>query len=72
SASPLHFLQLSQNFDYFLKIRARLQVIMLFGQRIARFLGARVLDAIESLMGLLLTCLAVGLVLKGINQTYGL
>lgn len=47
-------------------------VIMLFGQRIARFLGARVLDAIESLMGLLLTCLAVGLVLKGINQTYGL
>ncbi len=46
--------------------------IMLCGRPLARILGRRGLDALESLMGLLLTCLAVGLVIKGINQTYGL
>lgn len=47
-------------------------VILCAGQRIARRLDRRVLNAIESLMGLLLVCLAVGLILRGINQSYGL
>jgi multiple antibiotic resistance protein len=47
-------------------------VILCAGHRIARRLDKRVLNAIESLMGLLLVCLAVGLLLRGINQTYGL
>ena len=46
--------------------------ILLCGRRIARLLGPRVLDALESLMGLLLTCVAVGLLINGINETYGL
>lgn len=46
--------------------------ILCAGHRIARRLDRRVLNAIESLMGLLLVCLAVGLLLRGINQTYGL
>ncbi len=46
--------------------------IMLCGQPLARILGRRGLDALESLMGLLLTCIAVSLVIRGINQTYGL
>lgn len=46
--------------------------IMLCGRSLARVLGRRGLDALESLMGLLLTCLAIGLIIKGINQTYGL
>ena len=50
-----------------------LQSVILFaGHRIARHLDVRALNAIESLMGLLLVCLAVGLVIRGINQTYGL
>ena len=47
-------------------------LILCGGHRIARRLDHRVLNAIESLMGLLLVCLAVGLLLNGINQTYGL
>lgn len=47
-------------------------VILCAGHRIARRLDKRVLSAIESLMGLLLVCLAVGLLVRGINQTYGL
>jgi multiple antibiotic resistance protein len=47
-------------------------LILCAGHRIARHLDKRVLNAIESLMGLLLVCLAVGLLLRGINQTYGL
>lgn len=46
--------------------------ILCLGNRIARRLDRRVLNAIESLMGLLLVCLAVGMLLRGINQTYGL
>lgn len=46
--------------------------IMLCGKTLARILGRRGLDALESLMGLLLTALAVGMILSGINQTYGL
>ena len=47
-------------------------LILLCGRRIARLLGPRMLDALESLMGLLLTCIAVGLLINGINETYGL
>jgi multiple antibiotic resistance protein len=46
--------------------------ILCAGHRIARRLNKRVLGAIESLMGLLLVCLAVGMLVQGINQTYGL
>ncbi|MGN1325637.1 MAG: MarC family protein, partial [Candidatus Spyradenecus sp.] len=46
--------------------------IMLCGRALSRVLGKRGLNALESLMGLLLTSLAVGMVLQGINQTYHL
>lgn len=45
--------------------------ILCTGNRIARRLDRRVLNAIESLMGLLLVCIAISLVIRGINQTYG-
>ena len=47
-------------------------VILLCGRQIARLLGSKTLDALESLMGLLLTCIAVGLLINGINETYGI
>lgn len=46
--------------------------ILCAGHRIARRLDRRVLNAIESLMGLLLVCLAVSMLLRGINQAYNL
>ena len=46
--------------------------IMLCGRPLSRMLGSRGLGALESLMGLLLTCLAVSMVLQGIKQTYHL
>mgnify|MGYP002520849388 CR=1 FL=1 len=46
--------------------------IMLCGRPLSKILGSRGLNALESLMGLLLTCLAVGMVIQGINKTYGL
>ena len=44
--------------------------IMLCGRALSKMLGARGLNALESLMGLLLTSLAVGMVIQGINRTY--
>ncbi len=46
--------------------------IMLCGKPLARILGRKGLDALESLMGLLLTSIAVSLVVRGINQIYHL
>ena len=42
-------------------------VIMLFAERISRWLGERVLAAFERLMGLLLTAIAVEMLLRGIE-----
>lgn len=42
-------------------------VIMLFAERISRWLGDRVLAAFERLMGLLLTAIAVEMLLRGIE-----
>ncbi len=47
-------------------------VILLSGKQIAAFLGVKLLDALESLMGLLLSCIAVGMLIDGINRIYGL
>lgn len=47
-------------------------VILLSGKKIATFLGVKLLDALESLMGLLLSCIAVGMLIDGINRIYGL
>ena len=43
-------------------------VILLMSNRISRLLGFRVLVAIERLMGMLLTTIAVELFIKGIKQ----
>lgn len=45
-------------------------VILLFGKKIAILLGNKVVDALESLMGLLLTAIAIGMILDGINKMY--
>lgn len=42
-------------------------VVMLFAERISRWLGERVLTAFERLMGLLLTAIAVEMLLRGIE-----
>lgn len=47
-------------------------LILLCGRQIARMLGHKTLDALESLMGLLLTCIAVGMMISGINEAYGI
>lgn len=46
--------------------------IMMCGRPLAKVLGSRGLNALESLMGLLLTSLAVGMIIGGINKTYGI
>lgn len=46
--------------------------VLLCGKQIAKVLGHKTLNAMESLMGLLLTCIAVGMLINGINETYGL
>lgn len=46
--------------------------IMMCGRPLAKMLGSRGLNALESLMGLLLTSLAVGMIITGINKTYGI
>lgn len=43
-------------------------VIMLFAERISRWLGDRVLEAFERLMGLLLTAIAIEMLLRGIED----
>ncbi len=47
-------------------------LILLSGKKIAALLGVKLLDALESLMGLLLSCVAVGMLIEGINRIYGL
>lgn len=47
-------------------------VILLAGKKIAALLGIKLLEALESLMGLLLSCIAVGMLIEGINRIYGL
>jgi MarC family membrane protein len=42
-------------------------VVLIFAERISRWLGERVLDAFEKLMGLLLTAIAVEMLLRGIE-----
>lgn len=44
--------------------------IMLCGRPLSRILGKRGLNTLESLMGLLLTTIAVGLVVSGIRQLF--
>ena len=44
--------------------------VLLTGRLVARALGEKVLDALESLMGLMLTAVAVGLFLSGLNALY--
>ncbi len=46
-------------------------LILLCGRRIAAILGHKTLDALESLLGLLLICIAVGMILAGIHEVYG-
>jgi len=45
-------------------------VILLFARTIARVLGSKVLDAGESLMGLLLTALAIEMFINGIKSAF--
>ncbi len=46
--------------------------IMLFGRPLSKALGPRGLNALESLMGLLLTALAISMILAGVNRIYGI
>jgi len=45
-------------------------VILLLAERLARLLGKRTLSAIERLMGLILTAVAVEMLINGIGQAY--
>lgn len=45
-------------------------VILLVAERLARLLGKRTLSAIERLMGLILTAVAVEMLINGIGQAY--
>ncbi|MDO5462730.1 MAG: MarC family protein [bacterium] len=47
-------------------------VIMLFGRRLAVAMGKRGLKAMENLMGLLLTAIAVGMIINGIKMSFKL
>lgn len=47
-------------------------LVLLSGRVIARFLGPKALDAMESLTGLLLAAVAVSMMIHGINGVYGL
>ena len=46
-------------------------LILLFGKKIAALLGNKLLDALESLMGLLLATIAIGMLVAGIHEIYG-
>ncbi|HSI62488.1 MAG TPA: MarC family protein, partial [Candidatus Saccharimonadia bacterium] len=43
-------------------------IVLLLGERIARVLGERGLQAMERLMGLLLTAIAVEMFLRGVRE----
>jgi MarC family membrane protein len=45
-------------------------LILIFAQAIARILGKKTVDASESLMGLLLTAIAVEMLIKGIKNSF--
>ena len=47
-------------------------LILLGGKKISARLGQKPLNALESLMGLLLTVVAVGMIIDHINQIYGI
>ena len=47
-------------------------LILLVGKTISEKLGKKLLDALESLMGLLLSVVAVGMIIDSINQIYGI
>ena len=47
-------------------------LILLGGRQLARLLGHRVLNALEALMGLLLTAIAVGMLVHGLHELYGI
>lgn len=47
-------------------------LLLLKARFLARVIGNKALDSLESLMGLLLTCIAVSLFLEGLNAIYGL
>lgn len=47
-------------------------LVLACGQRIVRILGNRALDAFEALMGLLLTAIAVGMLVRGLYELYGI
>lgn len=47
-------------------------LILLGGKTISSRLGKKPLDALESLMGLLLTVVAVSMIIDSINQIYGI
>jgi small neutral amino acid transporter SnatA (MarC family) len=45
-------------------------IILMFSKVISRVIGHKVLDASESLMGLLLTALAIEMLIKGIRSSF--
>ena len=47
-------------------------LILLCGKTISAKLGKKPLDALESLMGLLLTVVSVGMIIDSVNQIYGI
>ena len=47
-------------------------LILLGGRQLARLLGHRALNAPEALMGLLLTAIAVGMLVHGLHELYGI
>lgn len=47
-------------------------IILSLGKYLYRIVGNKGIDAMESLMGLLLTCLSISILLKAINTIYGL
>lgn len=46
-------------------------LVLLSGKKTAELLGNKMLDALESLMGLLLASMAVGMLVTGIHEIYG-
>lgn len=47
-------------------------LVLCLGKYLYKIVGNKGIDAMESLMGLLLTCLSISIILKAINAIYGL
>lgn len=47
-------------------------LVLFCGRKMARLFGSRTLDALEALMGLLLTAIAVGMLVRGLHELYGI